>query len=287
MDDSENSGVVQVNGPRRYYTADRGRGPAARRDRTLKFAGTHLCVALAVAGSLIGVTLAGASPEPADAQRCRIPEELSRVDFRLARLQATLKARQPVKIVVIGGGSTAGAAAGSPNLAYPHRLQEALSRLWPQAQVTVLNKGVPRQTTEQMVARFASDVFPENPVLVVWETGIDDAVRGIDIDDFAAALQRGIDELKARHIDIVLVDMQFSRKAAAVIDFDQYLNTLHEVGEANGLYVFPRFAMMRYWSEQNVFDFDEVNPARRKSLAAAVYACIGQRLAEAAQMAAR
>jgi acyl-CoA thioesterase I len=242
---------------------------------------------LAVAGSLAAVTLADAAPEPADAAHCTVPQELSRVDFRLAALRARLKAGQPVKIVVIGGGSTAGAAAGSPDLAYPHRLAEALSRLWPQASVTVLNKGVPRQSTEQMVARFASDVFAQDPILVVWETGIVDAVRGTDIDDFAAALQRGIDELKARHIDTVLIDMQFSRKAATVIDFGEYLGTLHEVGEANGLYVFPRFAMMRYWSEQNVFNFDEVSPARRKSLAAAVYGCIGQYLAEAIRAAAR
>jgi hypothetical protein len=45
--------------------------------------------------------------------------------------------------------------------------------------------------------------------------------------------------------------------------------------------VFPRLEMMRYWSEQNVFNFDGVGKEERASLAASVYECIGRKLAEA------
>jgi acyl-CoA thioesterase-1 len=138
-----------------------------------------------------------------------------------------------------------------------------------------------------MVERFPTDVFAEKPVLVVWETGISDAVRGIDRDQFAAALQTGIEEVKNRAIDIVLVDMQFSRRASTVIDFEHYLNMIHRVGELNEVYVFPRFAMMRHWSEQNMFNFDEVPENERTKLAAKVYDCIGRTLAEAIRSAAR
>jgi len=136
-----------------------------------------------------------------------------------------------------------------------------------------------------MLERFPSDVIAEDPVLVIWETGTTDAVRGVEIDDFAAALQAGIDELKARGIDITLIDMQFSRSTTTVIDFERYLNTLHQVGEVNEVYVFPRFEMMRYWSEENVFNFDKVAKDERASLAASVYECIGRKLAEAIRVA--
>ena len=52
--------------------------------------------------------------------------------------------------------------------------------------------------------------------------------------------------------------MQFSHSTATVIDFEHYLKVLHRVGDVNDVYVFPRFEMMRYWSEQNVFNFDGV-----------------------------
>ena len=217
--------------------------------------------------------------------RCDVPAELVRVEVTLPHLSERLRAKNPVKIVAIGGASTAGAASGSPALAYPHRLQEILDRWYPDIPITVVNKGVARQTAQQMLERFPSDVLAEDPILVIWETGTTDAVRGVEIDDFAAALQGGIDQLKTRSIDIILIDMQFSRSTVTVIDFERYLSTLHRVGEVNELYVFPRFEMMRYWSEQSVFNFDGVAKAERASLAANVYECIGRKLAEAIRLA--
>jgi len=216
----------------------------------------------------------------AEAEECAVPAEMTASAARLTRLAARLRAREPVTIVAIGGASTKGAAAGSADLAYPNRLQQALTEWFPDVPFKVVNKGVPRQSAEQMFDRFPSDVIAEDPVLVVWETGIVDAVRGVEIDDFAGAVQRGIDELKNRAIDIVLMDMQFSRSTATVIDFDRYLRTLHRMGELNDVYVFPRYAMMRYWSEENVFNFDNVAADDRAKLAAKVYNCIARRLGE-------
>jgi acyl-CoA thioesterase-1 len=216
---------------------------------------------------------------------CDAPDELMQVDEKLPHLAERLRANQPVKIVAIGGASTTGLAAGSSELAYPHRLQELLARWYPSSPITVVNRGVPRQTAQQMLDRFPSDVIAEDPVLVIWETGTTDAVRGIGVDDFAAALQTGIDELKARGIDIMLVDMQFSHSTATVIDFERYLKALHRAGDVNDVNVFPRFEMMRYWSEQNMFNFDGVAKDQRASLAVKVYECIAGKLAEAIRLA--
>jgi acyl-CoA thioesterase I len=223
----------------------------------------------------------------AGAAACDVPDELMQVDDKLPHLAERLSAGGPVTIVAIGGASTTGAAAGSADLAYPHRLQEILARWYPSSPITVVNKGLPRQTAQQMLARFPSDVIAEDPVLVIWETGTTDAVREVGVDEFAATLQTGVDELKARGIDILLIDMQFSHSTAAVIDFERYLNALHRVGDVNDVNVFPRFEMMRYWSEQNVFNFDGVAKDERASLAARVYECIAHKLAEAIRIALR
>ena len=235
--------------------------------------------AVAAAGLAVG-------PRLATARECPVPPELMEVSARLLYVAARLRAKKPLRIVALGGGSTRGAAAGAPQFAYPARLQRALAAMYPAVPVTVLNKGVPRQSAEQMLARFPADVFAEKPVLVVWETGISDAVRDIGRDAFAAALQSGIDLARNRATDILLVDMQFSRKAATIIDFELYLETIHQVGEINDVYVFPRFAMMRYWSEQNLFNFDEVAVKERAGFAAAVYDCLAKKLAQAIRTAA-
>jgi acyl-CoA thioesterase-1 len=248
-------------------------------------AGGLLQRALCLAGGLGAAAIMSLPSALGGDSRCDVPAELIRVEVTLPHLRERLRAKDPVKIVAIGGASTTGAAAGSPDLAYPHRLQEILDRWYPDIPITVVNKGVPRQTAQQMLERFPSDVLAEDPILVIWETGTTDAVRGVELDDFAAALQGGIDQLKARGIDIILIDMQFSRSTVTVIDFERYLSTLHRVGEVNELYVFPRFEMMRYWSEQNVFNFDGVAKDERASLAASVYECIARNLAEAIRLA--
>jgi len=218
---------------------------------------------------------------------CTVPSELNTITQKLPHLAERLRARQPVTIVAIGGASTKGSAAGPRELAYPHRMQLVLSALYPDVPFKVVNKGVSRETTQQMLERFPADVFAEDPVLVIWEAGISDAVRGVEVDDFAGALQKGVDEVKNRAIDLLLVDMQFSRSSRAVIDFERYLRAIHRIGDVNDLYVFPRYEMMRYWAEQNVFHFDVTTDDERAKVAAKVYDCIGRRLAREIQAAAQ
>jgi hypothetical protein len=216
---------------------------------------------------------------------CDVPGELMEVDSKLPHLAERLRAHEPVKIVAIGGASTSGLAAGSADLAYPRRMQQALARSFPGAPITLVNKSVAHQTAAQMLERFASDVFAEDPVLAIWETGTTDAVKGVDIDAFAATLQSGIDALAARGIDVILVDMQFSHKTEAIIDLESYLKAMHRAGDVKDVYVFPRFAMMRYWSEQEIFDLDGVQKGERATLAKNVYHCLGRKLADAIRVA--
>lgn len=238
--------------------------------------------------TILAVGLAALLPvRGAAVMACAVPEELKQVDAGLPHLRRQLDRGGPIRIIALGGASTAGIAAGSPDRAYPARLRAALTRRYPDVAITVINRGVARQSAEQMLRRFSKDVFPQRPALVIWETGISDAVRGTEIDDFADALQTGIDLLKARKIDVILVDMQYSKGTSLIINFDDYLNTIHHVGDFNGVYVFPRFQMMRYWSEHEVYDFESGEKGSRAALAAQVYRCIGLQLADAIHRAAQ
>ena len=235
---------------------------------------------------LVAVAVPVAAPGAAE-PACTIPAELSDIDGRLPHVAAKLRAGGPLKILAIGGASTAGLAAGMPGLSYPDRLREILVGWYPRSAITLVDKSAPHQSAEQMLERFPTDVFTEKPTLVIWETGTTDAVRGVGVDDFAETLENGIDAVAAHGIDLILVDMQYSRKTLAVIDFESYLRAMHRVAEVKGAYVFPRFAIMRYWSEEEVFDLDGVPPGGRARLAANVYQCLGRGLAAAIRSALR
>jgi hypothetical protein len=220
---------------------------------------------------------AGAAPPD-----CSVPSELIEDDPRLPTLAQLLQQKHPVVIVAIGGASTAGTAAGNAEeAAYPHRLEETLHRRYPGVPISVVNKGIARQTTQDMVDRFPSDVYPLLPNLVIWETGTSDAARSVDIDVFATALESGLAELRDHKLDTMLINMQYSRSTASVINFEPYLEAMQHTADVDDVYLFRRFEMMKHWSETGVFNFVDVPKDQRAPLAAQVYECLAERLADA------
>lgn len=238
---------------------------------------------------LLAIALAALPLLPAQARAdCTVPREIIDDDPALPLVAARLKQKQPITIVAIGGASTAGTAAVNPERdSYPRRLEEVLRRRHPDIAISVLNKGVARQTAEEMVERFPRDVYPAAPTLVIWETGTVDAVHGLDVDTFATALATGLDELREHKVDIMLIDMQYSRSTASVINFAPYLEAMEQRADVDDVYLFRRFEVMKYWSESGVFQFGDVPKEQRAALAAAVYQCLAERLADAIEYAAR
>jgi lysophospholipase L1-like esterase len=219
---------------------------------------------------------------------CAVPSELVEDDPKLPAVAQAFQARRPVTIVAIGGASTAGTAAGGgEENAYPHRLEDALRQRHPGVSITVLNKGVARQTAGDMVGRFAADVYPYHPTLVIWETGTVEAVRGLDPEAFAAQLQAGIADLRAHQTEVMMMDMQYSRSTTSVINYEPYLDALHRTADVEDAYLFRRYEMMHYWGENGVFDFVDVPKDRRAALATEVYKCLAERLADAIDYAIR
>jgi len=232
---------------------------------------------------LLAVMLPPAERAAAESAHCAVPREIVEDEPRLAQLAADFKSDRAVTIVVIGGASTAGL---GPEISYPYFLEAALRRHHPKQSITVLNRGVGGQTAAQMAARFAKDVFPAAPSLVVWETGTVDAVRGEDTNAFADALTDGIAAVRQHNSGVMLMDMQFSPGAVSVINFEPYLEALYQAAALEGVYLFQRFNMMKYWDEAGVFAFN-VPREKRAAVAREVYECLGERLADAIDYAAR
>ena len=198
----------------------------------------------------------------------------------LPKTAAAIASGQTVLIVAIGGASTLGHAAGSPDLAWPARLAVALTSRFPAARVTVDNRAVARQTTQEMAARLDREVIALKPTLVIWETGTTDAVRGTDLDEFRQTIQAGIDRLRASGAEVVFMDMQFSRHTHAVINFDRYESVLREVTDANDVPLFRRHDIMHYWAESGLFDLMTGDHDKLHLVASRLYDCIGRAVAD-------
>lgn len=216
----------------------------------------------------------------AQEQECPVPERFYTFAPPLPKTAKALASRREVVIVTLGGASTMGVAAGGLQLAWPARLAAALSEKFPSKRIKVINLAVGRQTAKRGAERLDRDVLSLKPTLVIWETGTMEAVRGTDVDAFRETVQAGIDKLRAAGIEVVLMNMQFSRASDAVIHFEPYRTTMRELADVNDVPLFPRHRIMRHWAESGALDLRAGDGEKDRELAAKLYDCIGRAMAD-------
>lgn len=228
------------------------------------------------AGLLAGGLLVG----PAFAQHpdaCDVPGYLLFGEGELSRVTAVAKEQQRLDIVIIGTGSSTLAGPDGSLRAYPARLEAALTQRLPKIAVKVKAYTTGRQTAQKMSEELEKILANEKPVLVVWQTGTVDAMRGIEPDAFGAALNDGVERILAAGADVILMNMQYSPRTETMISVGPYAENMRWVAQQRGVPLFDRLGIMRHWNDTGAFDF--YAPTKAYSVAQQVHECIGRALA--------
>jgi acyl-CoA thioesterase I len=195
------------------------------------------------------------------------------------KLQAALSREDPVRIVVVGGASTLGRAAGDSDRSWPARMAFYLGRAYPHANITLINKSVARSTAHDFVQQFEVDIASLAPHLVIWETGVSDMVRGTNLEEFRRSLHIGIKHMRLSIPESFVMDMQYGRTNDFLSNANRYLSIMHNVAEQGGMTLFPRNELMRMWAEAGLFNYDIKGQDERRALAIKLYDCLGQNVA--------
>jgi acyl-CoA thioesterase I len=220
---------------------------------------------------------AAAAPSAA----CSAPIALTHLDRPLLHTMRRLANGAPLTIVAIGSSSTAGAGASSAAAAYPSQLAAALRERFPGHDITVLNRGVNGEETDNMMARFAKDVIAENPQLVIWQVGTNSVLRNRSLEKHAAQLHEGIAQLKASNADVVLMDLQYSPAVIAKSETDDMVDQIALAAKTENVDLFERFAIMRNWSDVQHLSFDTFVAPDHLHMNDWGYGCVAKLLAGA------
>lgn len=238
-------------------------------------------LALALSAFAAGATQP-ASVQPGAAQGpapCLVGADLRGFAQDLPNARAAIAAGQPITIVAIGSSSTQGLGASSEERTYPAVLQDELSRLLGGHEIKVVNAGVGSNSAHQMYLRLDQDVVAEEPKLVIWQTGVMDAIHDIGIDRFKRILRKGIAKMREAGIDVVLMDHQPLPRSDRYALYRDYMMALRAVAVETNTPVFRRFDVMNQLIEAGRLRQEEIFSTDASHTVDGGYFCTGANLA--------
>ena len=229
--------------------------------------------ALTLAWGLALLLALPALPARASPASCEAPAEL--LDTA-APLPATARAlaEGTLRILVVGSASVFGPGSSTPGHAWPARLEASLRENRPSLSLEMKVRGGRGLTAADMLPLVESPMNPP-PHLVIWQVGTVEAARGLEPDWLAGRLATGLESLKERGIDALLMDQQFSRFLRANADITAYQDTIRIAAAGQGAAVFPRYELMRHWADTDRIDLERAPRAGRAAMVDLLGECLG------------
>lgn len=222
------------------------------------------------------------APADAGGQLCSVPREMVRLKVALPGLARAVAKGDLIDIVALGSSSTAGSGASSPTASYPARLDAELDKRFPGKDFRVANYGTGGLLARDMLDRIHDHIatMPKPPALVIWQTGVNDAIQDVGIEDFIGILHRGILDLRTAGIDVILVDMQFYPRSERVAVYGDYLRAMRKTAEDDKVALFPRFAVMKHLVKSGQHTPAELLAPDNFHLNDLSYGCLAELLAD-------
>jgi lysophospholipase L1-like esterase len=183
-------------------------------------------------------------------------------------------------VLALGSGSVTGPGASGPEAAWPARLQALLQQRFPGRTIEVAVRGGRGVTVNDHLALLRESLASDMPALVLWQAGTVEAVRGMDPDEMAEALRQGIERIRRRNADVVVVDQQYSRFLRANTNIEPYREKLRLTAAAAGAALFPRYDLMQHWVETGAVDLERTARPDRAAAVDKLNDCIARALAE-------
>jgi acyl-CoA thioesterase-1 len=223
---------------------------------------------------------------------CKTHPEIVGFKYPMPHFRAALKSQRKVKVVAIGSSSTAGADGVLPFLP---RLQMQLRETFYGSMIDVINRGVGGEEALDEASRFECDVIAEAPSLVIWQVGTNAVFHDTSYsrDQVAQAIAAGLRWLAARQIDVVLMDLQYTKALVFQIGAstvpklplsEDMVAKIANVAESADpkVNVFRRFALMKNWVDAGI-PLDSMDDQGSDRLHTSKWAtdCVARALAEA------
>jgi len=210
---------------------------------------------------------------------CDVPAD---VQTSARPLPGTLQAveQKTLRVLVLGSGSVTGPGATGPDASWPARLQAALAARFPTTTIDIAVRGGRGVTVNDHLALLREASAMEAPALVLWQAGTVEAVRGMDPDEMTEAMRQGLERIRRRGADVIIIDQQYSRFLRANTNIEPYRDKLRLIAAAAAAPLFRRYDLMQHWVDTGAVDLERTARPDRGAAMDRLNDCIARALAE-------
>lgn len=213
----------------------------------------------------------------AEAPACGAPAEMLEAPALTSFATGILTGR--LRVFATGSASIMSPGVSNDAAGWPARLESILRADRPDIALEFEIRGG-RGLTAQEQWRLIQEALRRGRVeMVIWQAAATEAVRGLALDTMTDVIGDGVQQLRARGIDVVLVDLQFSRFLRANADIEPYREALRMIGAANGAALFRRYDIMRAWAETGMVDIERAPRGQRVAAVDRLNDCLARSLA--------
>jgi lysophospholipase L1-like esterase len=187
-----------------------------------------------------GAAAAQAPPEPpAVSKECG---EARFSDKALPNSAAALQQRKRIKILAIGASPTAVLGIGRSGA--PPLLEGILERTIKGLDVEIINRGFSGELAEAAAERIKIEVALNEPDIVLWQVGTNDALARVPVDSFGASVGGTVRWLKEHNVDVILVGLHYRKQVAKDPHYQAIRQSLRRIATEQNILRIGRYEAM-------------------------------------------
>jgi acyl-CoA thioesterase-1 len=217
--------------------------------------GSHKAAGAGAAAAAAGVVLAlltgawaqgqgapGASVVPSPySPECQAGGSAIVGESPLPNVAAALEKRKTIRILAIGASAGRRRVGGS----YTEQIERLLERALKGIDVVMINRGVSGELAADAAVRIKNEVALEEPDLVLWQIGTNDALAYVPLPELEETLRETIRWLKQHKVDVVIAGLQFTNTMAQDSHYAAVRELVRKVAAEQNVIVVRRYEAMQ------------------------------------------
>jgi acyl-CoA thioesterase-1 len=210
-------------------------------------------------------------------QDCQIGNTSIVEESPLPNVAAALQTRKQIRILTIGAASLGPRRSGSGG--HTDLIRQILQKAVKGLNVVTINRGVSGELSAQAAARIKNEVALNEPDLVVWQVGTNDALAYVPIEEFETTVLDTLHWLKEHKIDVVLAGLQYVDRMAQDEHYAKVREALRKIAAKENVMIVRRYEAQRLLAQAESSGGGLVPDEFQRSDAG--YTCLSQYIARA------